>query len=62
MLSLQRELYQSLLVVRNRLGDESGYMPYMVANNKTLLEMATALPTTSAALKAGRSPPTGTVA
>ncbi|XP_018008560.1 Werner syndrome ATP-dependent helicase homolog isoform X2 [Hyalella azteca] len=38
------ELYRSLLVLRNKLGDDSGYMPYMVAHNKTLLGIASSLP------------------
>uniref|UniRef100_A0A2P2I303 DNA 3'-5' helicase n=1 Tax=Hirondellea gigas TaxID=1518452 RepID=A0A2P2I303_9CRUS len=45
-LALKGELYKSLTVVRTRLADESGYMPYMVANNKTLLGMASQIPTT----------------
>ncbi|KAF2349077.1 HRDC domain, partial [Trinorchestia longiramus] len=44
---LKSSLYLSLLAVRNKLGDESGYMPYMVANNKTLLEMASSTPTST---------------
>ncbi|KAB7499658.1 ATP-dependent DNA helicase Q5 [Armadillidium nasatum] len=48
---LQAELYKSLLDLRTKLGDESGFMPYMVASNRTLLFMATEMPQSLERLK-----------
>ncbi|KAB7499659.1 hypothetical protein Anas_13205 [Armadillidium nasatum] len=45
------ELYKSLLDLRTKLGDESGFMPYMVASNRTLLFMATEMPQSLERLK-----------
>ncbi|RXG51500.1 hypothetical protein Avbf_09576 [Armadillidium vulgare] len=45
------ELYKSLLDSRIKLGDESGFMPYMVASNRTLLFMATEMPQSLERLK-----------
>ncbi|XP_076040265.1 ATP-dependent DNA helicase RecQ-like isoform X2 [Oratosquilla oratoria] len=48
---LKAELYYSLVTLRNRLADESGFMPYMVANNRVLLILAQSRPVTVEALK-----------
>ena len=39
------QLYKELIDVRNKLGDKCGYMPYMIASNKTLLSLTEIRPT-----------------
>ncbi|XP_045583670.1 ATP-dependent DNA helicase RecQ [Procambarus clarkii] len=48
---LKTELYKSLLKLRNRLGEENGFMPYLVATNRILLLLTQDRPTTLNALR-----------
>ncbi|XP_063609870.1 uncharacterized protein LOC134783798 [Penaeus indicus] len=48
---LKVKLYQSLIALRNQLGEESGFMPYLVATNRVLLQLAQARPSTLSALR-----------
>ncbi|CAL4094160.1 unnamed protein product, partial [Meganyctiphanes norvegica] len=48
---LKVELYNSLIALRNRLGDESGFMPYLVANNRLLVSFTQERPTTITQLR-----------
>ncbi|KAK8726097.1 hypothetical protein OTU49_010375 [Cherax quadricarinatus] len=48
---LKTELYKSLLQLRNRLGEENGFMPYLVATNRVLLLLAQNRPATLNALR-----------
>lgn len=48
---LKIELYKSLIELRNRMGEEIGFMPYLVASNKVLLLLTQKRPTTLEALR-----------
>ncbi|KAG7168293.1 Werner syndrome ATP-dependent helicase-like [Homarus americanus] len=48
---LEVELYKSLLKLRNRIGDETGFMPYLVATNRVMLLLTSEKPTTLDALR-----------
>ncbi|XP_064101389.1 bifunctional 3'-5' exonuclease/ATP-dependent helicase WRN-like isoform X2 [Macrobrachium nipponense] len=48
---LKVELYKSLLELRNQLGEEIGFMPYLVATNRVLLLVTEQRPTTLKALR-----------
>ncbi|KAK3858350.1 hypothetical protein Pcinc_035461 [Petrolisthes cinctipes] len=48
---LMAELYRSLVKLRNQLGEETGFLPYMVAPNKVLLLLAQDRPTSLEALR-----------
>ncbi|XP_037782725.1 Werner syndrome ATP-dependent helicase homolog isoform X2 [Penaeus monodon] len=48
---LKVKLYQSLIELRNQLGEESGFMPYLVATNRVLLQLAQTRPSTLSALR-----------
>lgn len=50
------ELYKSLLELRNCIADETNFMPYLVATNKTILILTQQRPTTLAGLRSGQSP------
>jgi len=39
--------------VRTKVGDDTGYPPYMIANNKTLMVMSEVMPTSIETLKTG---------
>ncbi|XP_068210386.1 ATP-dependent DNA helicase RecQ-like [Palaemon carinicauda] len=48
---LKVELYKSLLELRNHLGEEIGFMPYLVATNRVVLHVTELRPTTLKALR-----------
>ncbi|KAK4288530.1 hypothetical protein Pmani_038442 [Petrolisthes manimaculis] len=48
---LMADLYRSLVQLRNQLGEETGFLPYMVAPNKVLLLLAQDRPTSLEALR-----------
>ncbi|ROT77547.1 putative Werner syndrome ATP-dependent helicase-like isoform X2 [Penaeus vannamei] len=48
---LKVKLYQSLIELRNQLGEETGFMPYLVATNRVLLQLAQTRPSTLSTLR-----------
>lgn len=51
--SFQNTLYSCLMALRSTLAAEMDCMPYMIANNKTLLELAKQRPTDKQQLSKG---------